>query len=627
MPLRALPHHDGSPLYVSTMAPELGEIVRVKIRVPHGYGRLAAVHTRSNPDHEPEWTAANRIGDNEGWEWWEAPVTVRNPRHGYRFLLRHEDGRVEWLSQSGVHAVETLDAEDFALIANSAPPAWLFQSVMYQVFPDRFARSIDADRLPMPDWAIPASWDEPVDPVMPGRVRQLYGGDLRGVVEHLDHMVDLGVNLLYLTPIFPAASNHRYDASGFDRVDPVLGGDEAYTLLIQQAHARGIRVIGDLTVNHSGDQHEWFLRAFDNPGAETEDYYYFTDGANTSYDGWLGVPSLPKFDWSSRGLRERFITAENSVVARWLRTPFNADGWRIDVANMAGRRGSVDHNAEIRRLIRETVQRVNPDAIVIGESSNDAISDLQGDGWHGGMTYLSFTRPLWAWLSDPDGEEYITATGENRKEAWFFDQPTGGIPRYTARDFVAAVSRFAAGIPWRVRLGTMLSLDTHDTARFANNVDEAMVGVGLGLSMTLPGLPSVFAGDEFGVRGADGEMSRAPMPWGSESIPSVAARRALYGELIQLRRRHPVLGVGGHRWIHVGVDAMAFVREDEDESILVLAARAAISVCLDRGSISDPADAVVLYGAAVLTVDEHAFVLESDGPAFAAWSLPGVVAP
>ncbi|KJL34410.1 glycoside hydrolase family 13 protein [Microbacterium azadirachtae] len=623
-----LPHHDGSPLHVSDDAPALGDIVRVRLRVPGGYGPLAAVRTRSNPDHEPEWTDAERIGAADGWDWWEAPVTVRNPRHGYRFLLQHEDGRIEWLNQTGIHGLETLDAEDFALVAEPAPPAWLHESVMYQVFPDRFARSAQADEHRTPDWAIPADWDTPVDPVMPGRAHQFYGGDLPGIIEHLDHLVGLGVNLLYLTPVFPAASNHRYDASSFLRVDPLLGGDEAYARLIEEAHARGIRVIGDLTSNHSGDRHEWFRAAFGNPGATEEAFYYFTDDDNTEYECWLGARSLPKFDWSSEELRERFITGEDSAVARWLKPPYGADGWRVDVANMTGRLGAIDLNADVRRLLRDTVRGINPDAILLGESTNDATSDLQGDGWDGAMTYPSFTRPVWAWLSEPNGEPYLTAEGEERTESWFFGMQTGGIPRYTARDVVDSMTRFTGGIPWRVRLGNMQPLDTHDTARFATNAAPGTVPVAVGLSMTLPGVPVVFAGDEFGLTGVDGEASRTPIPWGTEEQPETAERIALYRDLVGVRRAHPALGTGGLRWLHVDDECLAFVRESESETVLVLAARGDVDIELPPGALTGTAAAEALIGDATFAVSEGgAVALAADGPVFAAWALPGVAAP
>jgi len=623
-----LPHHDGSPLYVSDLAPQLGDVVTVRLRVPAGYGPLAAVRTRSNPDHEPEWTDAAPLGSADGWEWWEAPVTVRNPRHGYRWVLVHEDGRIEWLNQTGLHAIETLDAEDFALVAYPAPPTWLTDSVMYQVFPDRFARSAQADTHPTPDWAIPATWDDPVDPVVPARSQQFYGGDLEGVIEKLDHLVSLGVNLLYLTPIFPAASNHRYDASSFDRVDPLLGGDEAYVRLIEAAHARGIRVIGDLTSNHSGDRHEWFQAALGHPGAPEEEFYYFTDDANTRYESWLGVPSLPKFNWASQELRDRFIEGPGSVVAKWLKPPYSADGWRIDVANMTGRLGSVDLNAEVRQLLRRTMIEINPDTILLGESTNDAASDLQGDGWHGAMTYPSFTRPVWGWLSEPTHAPYLTYDGREATEPWFFTQPIGGIPRYTARQFVDAVVRFTAGIPWRVRLGNMQPLDTHDTGRFATNAAPGTVPVAAGLMMTLPGLPVIFAGDEFGLVGVDGEASRTPIPWGSEGEPAVAERLALYRELVALRHAHPVLSTGGLRWVHVDDESVVFVREAVDETLLVLAAKGDADAEIPAGALPGAAAAEPLVGDATLAVaGDGAVLLSADGPAFAVWRLAGVEVP
>jgi alpha-glucosidase len=622
-----LPHHDGSSLYVSDQAPALGDVVTVRLRVPVGYGPLAAVRTRSNPDHEPEWTDAVHVGESGGWEWWEAPVTVRNRRHGYRWVLVHEDGTVEWLNQTGLHRLETLDAEDFAIVAYPAPPAWLTESVMYQVFPDRFARSAHAEEHETPEWAIAASWSDPVDPVMPGRSQQFYGGDLHGVIEKLDHLVSLGVNLLYLTPVFPAASNHRYDASSFDRVDPLLGGDETFVRLVEAAHERGIRVIGDLTSNHSGDRHEWFQAAFGHPGSDTETFYYFTDDANLEYESWLGTATLPKFNWASEELRERFISGEDSIVAKWLKPPFNTDGWRIDVANMTGRLGDIDLNAEVRQLLRETMLEINPDTILLGESTNDAASDLQGDGWHGAMTYPSFTRPLWGWLSEPDGEPYLTAEGEEKTEPWFFGQPIGGIPRYTAREFVDAVVRFTGGIPWRVRLGNMQPLDTHDTGRFATNAAPGTIPLAVGLSMTLPGVPVVFAGDEFGLMGADGEASRTPMPWGTEDEPETAERIALYRELIGLRREHPVLGTGGLRWLHVDDETILFVRESADESVLVLATRGDADVELAPGLLG-AAGAEALTGDATLGVaGDGAVIVSAEGPAFAAWRLAGVAAP
>ena len=629
-PASVIPHHDGSPLYVDAAEPRLGDRVRVRLRVPVGGDSpsVTSVTVRSNPDHEPTWDDAVEIGTVDGWQWWEAQIVVGNPRHGYRWLLRHADGSVAWLDQAGLHRGETLDANDFALVTTPAPPAWMFDSVMYQIFPDRFARSVAADSHVTPVWAIPATWDEPVDPVMPGRSQQFYGGDLDGIVEHLDHLADLGVTLLYLTPVFPGASNHRYDASSFTEVDELLGGNAAYVRLIEAAHERGMRVIGDLTTNHSGIGHEWFRAAYGNPGAPEQDYYYFRDDAATEYEMWLGTPTLPKFDWASEGLRRRFIDGPDSVVGQWLRPPYSIDGWRIDVANMTGRLGDIDHNAEVRQTILRTMREVNPDTVLLAESTNDATSDLQGDAWHGAMTYTAFTRPLWAWLSAPNGAEYFRGDGSSTTEPWFFGLPIGGLPASTASELVAASIRFSAGIPWRVRLGNMQALDTHDTARFATNAAPGTIPIAVGLSMTMPGLPVVFAGDEFGLTGTDGEDSRTPIPWGTESEAGAAERLALYRDLIALRRAHSALATGGLRWLFADDDSLVFVRESAQESVLVIATTGTLDVALDANALPGAAAAVLVVGDATLAVAADGSVaLAAEGPAFAVWTLPGVTVP
>jgi alpha-glucosidase len=486
---------------------------------------------------------------------------------------------------------------------------------MYQVFPDRFARSAAADRRDVPDWAIPAEWHDAVAQLPPGRSHQFYGGDLDGITEHLDHLERLGVTLLYLTPVFPGRSNHRYDAAGFTEVDPLLGGDAALIRLVTAAHARGLKVIGDLTANHSGDGHEWFQAAHHTPDAPESAFYYWLDAEQHDYMSWLGVPELPKFNWNSPELRRRFIDGPHSVVARWLEPPYSLDGWRIDVANMTGRVGEEDLNAEVRQAIRRTMIEANPDTILLGEFTNDASADFQGDAWHGAMTYANFTKPLWSWLCRPDPVPS------------FFGVPLGTIPAHTGEQFHRAHTRFAAGFPWRTRLATMNALDTHDTARFRTHAEAEVVPVALGLSVTLPGIPVVFAGDEFGLTGVDGEHSRTPMPWGSATVPDVEATVDLYATLIGLRRAHEALSTGGLRWLHVGEDALVYVRESEQETVLLLATRAAAEVTfpgwvlpLDGRSGALPAT----VGTAAGSVDDDGLRLVATGASFTAWTLPGV---
>ncbi|OFI39249.1 hypothetical protein BIU82_15450 [Arthrobacter sp. SW1] len=623
-------HHDGSPLYLPDGPVPLGDTTRVRMRswagaaaagapdggpsgsgTPDG-GRPAAVGRvwlRTVEDGEPRYAEARRLASTDGWDWWEAELHAVNPLVRYRFLLRDPEGRITWLNAAGVHAQDVPDAQDFRLATAAPGPDWAAGAVMYQVFPDRFGRSAEADTRTAPDWAVPADWDADVVYQGPYTPLQFFGGDLDGVRERLDHLTVLGVEVLYLTPFFPSGSNHRYDAESFRRVDPLLGGDEALIRLVEACHERGIRVIGDLTTNHTGDTHEWFRTALADPGTAERSFYYFRpDG---SYESWWGVPSLPKLDWASDGLRREFVEGPKSVVAHWLNEPFRLDGWRVDVGNMTGRLGAADWNHEVASLVRNTALEACPDALLVAESTSDAAPDFQGDTYHGSMSYASFTRPLWAWLSDGTAVNY-------------FGLPLPHPPRITAAQFVAEYRTFAAAYPWTARLHSLVAIDTHDTARAATAMIPGGQAVAAVLSFTLPGMPTVFAGDEFGLEGMNGEHSRTPMPWDS---PQRVVRdlRALYSGLGALRREQ-VLRTGSLRWLHADADTLAFVRELDGSTVLVVAARdeadAVLPAELLPAGLGVGAKAALAVGRLALgTSDDGGIRFRAAGPAAAVWLL------
>jgi len=194
----------------------------------------------------------------------------------------------------------------------------------------------------------------------------------------------------------------------------------------------------------------------------------------------------------------------------------------------------------------------------------------------------------------------------------------GRTTDYTGLDFYAAHREFAAAFPWRTRLHTMNALDTHDTPRFLTSAREGVLPAAVGLAMTMPGIPVVWMGDEFGLTASDGEEARTPMPWdrADEFAPTVD----LYRRLIAMKREHPALNGGGIRWLHASKEAVAFVRESAEECVLVVAARDAAEVDL-AGELPD--DAVLLEGSAAWS----AGLVHVPGPAFLAWRLPGVALP
>jgi alpha-glucosidase len=576
-----VPHHDGSPAYVATpagqvvAAPALGTVTTVALTVPHAAG-LEDVVLRTLDDGEPRHHAARRVHRGPAVDRWEAAVPQRTPVQRYRFHLEGPD-RAGWLTQRGLLEHDVPDTWDFALVAAPAPPTWAADAVLYQIFPDRFARAGASDAWP--DWSLPAAWDDPVVSRGPDAMRQLYGGDLPGITDRVEHLVELGVNGVYLTPLFPATSNHRYNATSFDAVDPFLGGDAALAALSHTLHARGLRLIGDLTLNHSGSAHPWFLAAQADPAAPEAGFYRFIEHPDR-YHAWNAVPSLPRFDHRSPALRRRLYDGPDSVAGRYLGAPFDLDGWRIDAANMAGRLGATDLSAELQATLLATMRGVRHDAYLLAEHCHDATADLQGTGWHGTMDHSGFTRPVWAWLAASD------------REVRLFGSPTP-LRRRDGSTTALTMDLFRGQRPWRSVVHSMNLLGSHDTARWAHVAgDRDRRHVGLVWLLTAAGIPSVFYGDELGLGadvgagGAPDAGSRQPMPWAHPERWDHDTL-ALSRRLIHLRHASVALRRGGMRWVHVDGDVLVFLREHPAERMLVALTRdAAAAVELDASVLA-----------------------------------------
>jgi alpha-glucosidase len=555
------PHHDGSPGYVDSTPRVLGSTVRVRLRVPDACGSTR-VRLRSTPDAEPGVVEATIERHELGAAWWSAELALHNPVTAYRWLLDGGPLGRCWVNGAGVFHRDVTDDADFRITTTPAPPDWLADTVGYQIFIDRFADS--GVPRPTPEWAIPRAWDEPVDDTPGIRSRHWYGGDLAGIQQHLDHLTHLGVSLIYLTPFFPAGSMHRYDASTFDHVDPALGGDDALASLVAAAHACGIRVIGDITLNHTGVHHHWFRAASDEPDSVERGCYFFDDSEPYGYVAWHGVPSLPKLDHRSTALRERLYDGDDSVVAQYLDEPFALDGWRVDCANTTARFRDHDLNHAVARTARATMAaRVGDDQRwLVAEHCYDAGDDLDGTGWHGVMAYQWFTRPLWAWLKEP-GPQSLMASVE------LVDLDGYGL--------VESMRHLSANVSWDARQASMTMLDSHDTARLRTVVggDRVRHLVGLVALFTMPGVPTLFAGAEVGCEGDSIDTARVPFPWDrlaslDESEPDGDGRfLADLRTLIELRRRSDALRHGSLRWIDATEHSVTYVRESAVEDVLV----------------------------------------------------------
>lgn len=550
-------HHDSSVLYVSEPQPNLGDTVTIRLRTPTT-APIQSIKLRSEPDGEAHYEPMQIIEQTDAITWWAAPLPITMPQNPYAFVIQtqHEG---EWhYNALGIGRTRWPSLFDFKLLANTPAPQWLRQSVFYQIFPDRFCNGDPALNIPKGQFEHPrgflsetVAWDTPVRPYAETGSMDFYGGDLPGIISKLDYLQDLGVTALYLTPIFTSSSTHRYNVEDFYNVDPHLGGNEALIALRQALDARGMRIILDITTNHSGKDHPWFKAAQADPNAPSAEYYIFQQHPD-DYAYWTIAPSLPKFNYASQALRDRMYRAEDSIMRYWLKPPYRVDGWRVDVFNMTARYGAFQALPEVAREMRLAIKTENPEAYFMGESFYDASQALQGDQLDAVMNYLGFTQPLWQWLgSAGDGEH----------------------PTFDAADFAEQVRHFMAAIPYQVALNQFNLLGSHDTARIRHKVggDARLVKLAATLLMCFTGVPCIYYGDEIGMEGGDPPYSRAPMQWDAARWDEDI--RSWFKALIQLRRTSPALQEGSYQLLWAEGGLLAFVRATPDQRLLIVGYR------------------------------------------------------
>lgn len=512
---------------------------------------------------------------------WRVAIDISRgqPCRRYSFKLLWPD-RQRWFTSQGFSDYPPARLEQFAVDAPDSGPAWVADQVFYQIFPDRFARS--ARRMPEQDRVyyhhaagrdiVLCGWDEPVTAEAGGST--FYGGDLDGIREKLPYLKSLGVTALYLNPVFVAPSVHKYDTEDYRRVDPQFGGDGALLRLRQSTRRAGIRMILDGVFNHSGDSHAWFDRhkigsdgACGNSASRWRSWYSFSpEGAAL---GWMGYASLPKLDFRAAALVDEIYRGEQSIVRHWLKSPWDMDGWRLDVAHMLGEEGGAKNNLRHVTGITLAAKETQPDAFILGEHFGDARQWLQANAEDAAMNYRGFTFPLWGFLANTDIS---------------YDPQ-----RIDARTCAAWMDNYRAGLSHQQQLRMFNQLDSHDTARFKTLLgrDVARLPLAVVWLFTWPGVPCIYYGDEVGLDGGSDPFCRKPFPWKPEQQDG--ALLALYQRMAALRQRCEPLRRGGCQVIYAEDNVVVFVRVLKQQRVLV---------ALNRGDACDVVlpDSPLLYG-------------------------------
>jgi len=500
---------------------------------------------------------------------------------GRRFVYQNNSAPMYWTRERGgnglgVASDAPLDSgavRRFRLTVTSRDyvvPEWAQQAVWYYLFPERF-RNGDASNDPRPgpntfqNGSVETHADWNARPFRPGSgdgsdnsgSNDFFGGDLAGIIEKLDHIAALGATALYMTPIFTAASNHKYDTADYRNVDPAFGANADFERLTREAARRGIRVVVDASFNHSGRDSLYFDRFAKHPGigaleggeVRADSPYadwYRLDPARADpddrYSGWTGARDLPELNEESLSFRSFAYGAPDSVTRLWLDR--GAAGWRMDVAPWV----SDDFWREWRRAVKVH----NPDAVTIAETWFDASKYFLGDTFDATMNYIFRDTAL------------NIASGSNVAAAY--------------RN-IELMRELYPPQAWRA---SMNLLSTHDTARslwlLGDRGDDPAARaqarrryrLAVLMQVAWPGAPTIFYGDEVGVTGGEDPDNRRTFPWADAGGDPDMTMYAEMRRLMALRRQHPILALGVlGAPLHTDTHVVVAPRTLEDEVALV----------------------------------------------------------
>ena len=590
-------HHDSSDMYLSDTLPRIGDSITVKIRLPHEPA-IRAVYLRSRPDGE--WRRIPMALEPGGarCDWWSARMPIIMYHNNYCFRILTRTGSF-YYNAAGPSPVDLPDVFNFTVLGDYDAPLWTRDQVFYQIFPERFhngdpsndRRTGDATWMGKP--VMQREWGDLPRHFSESRNVDFFGGDLQGIAQKLDYLCDLGVTAIYLNPIFDAETNHFYIIRDFDHIAPCLGGDDALSDLRAAMSERGMRLILDITPNHIGFCHPWYLDAKADPECESAAFFY-RHPQTGEIEHWLGVPALVKLNYESQALRDKMYRDADSPIRKWLRPPYSIDGWRLDVANMTGNFWHQQRDREIWREMRGAIKGENPDAYMMGEYFQDSSARLQGDELDASMNYQGFNTPVRRWLGKGD---HGVAQGHA------FGDPNPLPTESLALQWTA----YLAAIPYSIALQQFNQIGSHDITRplRVTGGDRALVKAGTALLMGFPGLPCVYYGDEIGMDGGTDPDNRRCMPWDEADWDS--DMRAFHQALIAIRRGSDALKHGGFQILHAADELIAFLRQSRKETIIVAVTRdATANAELDMAlaDIADGAKLVDLVSGGVYIVAE-----------------------
>lgn len=509
---------------------------------------------------------------------------------------------------------------NFQIMPGFKVPSWAKGAVFYQIFVDRFCNGdtdndvvdneycyINEGTKQVKDWnRYPSNMD----------VRDFYGGDLQGVINKLDYLKDLGVDVIYLNPIFVSPSNHKYDIQDYDYVDPHFGkivkdegeclpdgckinkestryktrvtdkanleaSNELFVELVKEVHKRDMKIILDGVFNHCGSFNKWLDRECIYEGQEGyekgayvdydspyRNFFKFQDPwrwpYNPTYNGWWGHDTLPKLNYEESDELYQYIL---NIGKKWVSEPYNADGWRLDVAADLGY--SSEFNHKFWRDFRSSVKSANSNALILAEHYGDPKPWLLGDQWDTVMNYDAFMEPITWFL-----------TGVEKHSDEFRGDLLGNPDAFTGamRHHMSRFNQNSLEV-------AMNELSNHDHSRFLtrtnrrvgrihtmgpdaanDNINKGVFREAVVFQMTWPGAPTIYYGDEAGVCGWTDPDNRRTYPWGNEDRELIDFHK----DIIAIHKKHAAFMKGSVAFVYANYKVVAYGRFTDNEAALVI---------------------------------------------------------
>lgn len=551
------------------------------------------------------------------FDYYSVPVQLENELLAYYFEI--ECGHIDCCYDMRGTVREADERFYFHIYPGFSTPSWAKGAVIYQIFVDRFCNGDETNDVQTGEYCYIGepvvkanNWNDYPDSM---DVRRFYGGDLQGVMDKLDYLQDLGVEVIYLNPIFVSPSNHKYDIQDYDYIDPHFGkivkeegklldegqrenrfagryitrvtdkenleaSNELFAQLVKEAHKRGIRVILDGVFNHCGSFNKWLDReriyenaegyqkgAYVNENSPYRGFFHFYENRwpyNHTYDGWWGHDTLPKLNYE--GSRELYDYIMR-IAAKWVSEPYCVDGWRLDVAADLGYSPEMNHR--FWQDFRRAVKTANPDALIVAEHYGNPESWLHGNEWDTVMNYDAFMEPV-SWFFTGMQKHSDDHRGDLYGNAFSFWEAM----KYHNADYTMP--------SWQT---AMNELSNHDHSRFLTRtnrkvgrtntlgpkaaeegVNKAVFREAVLFQMTWIGAPTIYYGDEAGVCGFTDPDNRRTYPWGHEDKELIAFHK----EMIAIHKANKELKTGSLMGLYGDYNFLAYGRFDEKEACLVL---------------------------------------------------------